>query len=70
MARYQPGSDATAARKLARSEPFSGRNTRSDETPRRSSIERLKPGDDPTNAINRIYSEGRRYPHHYYRDAV
>jgi hypothetical protein len=45
MARYQPGSDATAARKLTRSEPLSGRNARADETPRRSSsIERLKPG--------------------------
>jgi hypothetical protein len=60
MARNERGSDATAARKLARSEPMSGRNTRSDETPRLSHIGRLKPGDDPTAAINRLYSEGRR----------
>jgi hypothetical protein len=51
MARYERGSDATAADKLARSAPLSGRNSRSNETPRRSSIERLKPGDDPRKMI-------------------
>jgi hypothetical protein len=63
MARYERGNDATAARKLTRSEPLSGRNARADETPRRSSsIERLKPGDDPRPAIGRLYREGRTYP--------
>ena len=60
MARFERGNDATAARKLARSEPLSGRNSRSDVTPRLSHIEKLKPGDDPTDAINRLYSVGRR----------
>jgi hypothetical protein len=36
------------------------RNARADETPRLSHIEKLKPGDDPTDAINRLYSIGRR----------
>jgi hypothetical protein len=64
MVRYERGSDATAARKLARSQPMSSRGARADETPRRTnSIERLRPGDDPRPAIGRLYSEGRTYPH-------
>ncbi len=62
MARYQPGNDATAARKLARSEPLSGRNTRSDETPRLSHLDRLgqAPGSDPSKAIAELYARGRK----------
>jgi hypothetical protein len=60
MARYERGNDATAARKLTRSEPLSGRNARADETPRRSSIERLTPGSDPSQAIANLYAVGRK----------
>lgn len=55
------GDDSVAAHRLARSEPMSGRNSRSDATPRRtSSIERIAPGSDPSRQIDRLYSEGRR----------
>jgi hypothetical protein len=60
MARYERGNDATAARKLTRSEPLSGRNARADETPRRSSIEKLTPGTDPSRAIADLYAVGRK----------
>jgi hypothetical protein len=63
------GSDATAARKIARSEPMAPRDARADETPRLSHIERLRPGDDPTAAINRLYGVGRSYPHGKPHDA-
>ena len=32
-------------------------------------IERVMPGQDPTDAINRLYSYGRHYPHHEPHDA-
>jgi hypothetical protein len=57
------GSDVTAARRLARSEPMAPRGARADETPRLSHIEKLKPGGDPRPAIGRLYTEGRTYPH-------
>jgi hypothetical protein len=60
MAKYERGNDATAARKLAHSDPLSSRNARADETPRRSSIERLKPGSDPSRAIAELYAYGRK----------
>jgi hypothetical protein len=71
MARYQPGSDATAARRLAKSEPLSGRNSRSDETPRLSHLDRLgrTPGSDPTAAIEALYRTGRTYPYGKPHDA-
>jgi hypothetical protein len=34
-----------------------------------SRIEKLKPGDDPTDAINRLYSYGRHHPHKAPHDA-
>jgi hypothetical protein len=56
------GNDATAARRLARSGELPT-NARADEEPRRSSIEKLRPGSDPREAIGRLYREGRRYPY-------
>jgi hypothetical protein len=41
-----------------------------DMAPRRSThIERVSPGEDPTDAINRLYSYGRHYPHSKPHDA-
>jgi hypothetical protein len=61
MARNTRGDDSTAARKLARSAPMSGRGGRADESPRHSNaIERLVPGSDPGPAIAKLYAEGRR----------
>jgi hypothetical protein len=62
MANNNRGDDATAAAKLAGSKPMAPSGARADETPRRSSLEKLRPGQDPTAAINRLYAEGRSYP--------
>jgi hypothetical protein len=50
MPTSKPGNDATAAKRLARSAPMSGRNSRSDETNRRG------------HSVRDLYSLGRVYP--------
>jgi hypothetical protein len=53
------GNDATAARRLARSGELPT-NARANEEPRRSSIEKLRPGSDPSQAIADLYAVGRK----------
>jgi hypothetical protein len=84
MARnYRPADDAKPAGKLYpqdRHAPRYGhphhdkgsapRHDGDGDPPRRSThIERLAPGDDPTDAINRLYSEGCHHPHKAPHDA-